>query len=72
MSEEIKAIGNAIKSLRKEAKWTQADIAKRSGVSRTHIAAFERGKGNPTMQTLQRIFAVFGLSMSIRVKPNNK
>lgn len=39
---------------------TQKELAERSGVAQAVIARIESGKGNPTMETLERIVKVLG------------
>ncbi|HDI31670.1 MAG TPA: CBS domain-containing protein [Thermofilum sp.] len=47
-----------IKLLRKRAGLTQAELAKRAGVSQSLIARIERGTVNPRLSTLIKIFKV--------------
>ena len=56
----MKHIGCAIKDMRKAADLTQEQLANKSGVSRSHIAAIETGKYSPTMKTLTAIAAACG------------
>jgi len=44
---------------------TQAQLAERSGVAQSDISDFERGKGNPTVQTLGKLAAALGVSFTI-------
>jgi transcriptional regulator with XRE-family HTH domain len=39
--------------------WTQADLAESTGLSRSTIAAIEKDSGNPTLEIINRIRAVF-------------
>ena len=48
-------IGEAIKTARKRARFTQADVAAKLGVSQTTIAHWERGTNVPNVATLQKI-----------------
>ena len=48
-------IGEAIKTARKRARYTQTDVAKQLGVSQTTIAHWERGTNVPNVATLQQI-----------------
>jgi transcriptional regulator with XRE-family HTH domain len=43
--------------------WTQAQLAKASGLAATSISDYERGVGTPTYRSLQRIAAALGVSV---------
>ena len=47
---------------------SQQDLADYSGVGISTIKDFERGVGNPSLQTLQKILDVVGLEMMLQVK----
>jgi putative transcriptional regulator len=52
-------VNNRIRVLRAERKWTQADLAERSKVSRQTINAIETGKFDPSLPlafTIARLF----------------
>lgn len=52
-------MNNRIRVLRAERKWTQADLAERSEVSRQTINAIETGKFDPSLPlafTIARLF----------------
>ena len=59
----------AVKMMRKIAGRTQLRYAKLVGVSPRILIEFERGLGNPTVRTLQKILAPFGLELTARVRP---
>lgn len=42
--------------------WTQAEAAKRAGISRSAYQDFEAGVGNITLLNLARVLAIFNLS----------
>lgn len=46
---------NLIVRLRRESGYTQAELARRSGIPRTAINAYERGNRTPTSATLARL-----------------
>jgi transcriptional regulator with XRE-family HTH domain len=51
---------------------TQETLAELSGVGLRTIKQFERGKGNPTLQTLHKLADVLGMEISFKVrKPQN-
>ena len=61
-------IGLVIKERRALLGISQQDLADYSGVGISTIKDFERGVGNPSLQTLQKILDVVGLEMMLQVK----
>ncbi len=43
---------------------TQADVAKKAGLSRTHVNALESGEHTPQQQTLQKLAKAFGTDVA--------
>ncbi len=54
-SPEHRQLGAAVAELREVNGLTQADVADRAGLRRSHLAAIERGEVDPTFVTLVRI-----------------
>ncbi|QPP09150.1 helix-turn-helix transcriptional regulator [Streptomyces bathyalis] len=54
---------NRITELRAEHAWTQADLAKRIGVSRQTINAIETGKFDPSLPVAFRLARLFSLTI---------
>ncbi len=54
---------------RDKAELTQAELAAEAGVSQQSISAYETGRKEPTLPTLQRLLAAAGLEMRIRLEP---
>ena len=46
----------------------QQDLAEMAGVTAKTIYMIESGKGNPSLQTLQKIMEVLGLEIKVRIK----
>jgi transcriptional regulator with XRE-family HTH domain len=65
---ESEGIGlvEALRMMRKIAKKTQAEYAKMVGVSPRVLIDFERGAGNPTVKTLEKMLAPFNLELTVR------
>ena len=59
-----KALGDRIKTLRKLRGWTQENLAEQAKVSVQHVGEIERGDGNPTLQSLERLSKGLGLTVS--------
>lgn len=57
-----------IKERRDTLKVTQETLAQLTGVGLRTLKQFESGKGNPTLQTLQKITDVLGLEISLKLK----
>lgn len=57
-----------IKERRNTLQVTQETLAQLSGVGLRTLKQFESGKGNPTLQTLQKIADVLGLEVSLKLK----
>lgn len=46
----------------------QETLAMLSGVGLRTVKQFERGKGNPTLETIQKLADVLGLEMQLAIK----
>lgn len=57
-----------IKERRESLNITQEELAKFSGVGLRTLKQFESGKGNPTLQTINKIVDVLGLEVCLKVK----
>jgi transcriptional regulator with XRE-family HTH domain len=51
-----------LRAARKSNKLTQAEIAKKAGISENHYAQIERGEKNPTTSTFSNILSAIGVS----------
>ncbi len=61
-----------IKQRREMLQVTQEFLAEQSGVGLRTLKQFESGKGNPTLQTLQKLANVLGMEVCLQVsKPHN-
>ncbi len=61
----------AVRIMRKVAGKTQADYARLVGVSPRVLIDFERGAGNPTLKTLEKILAPFHMELTVRRREGN-
>lgn len=67
------SLQNAVKQMRKVSRLTQAEFAAHRGVSTKVIKEIESGKGNPTVQTLNKIGSFFGLEVAfVRTETLNR
>lgn len=56
-------IGNKIIQLRKQNNYSQADLAKKVGISRTIVGNYERNTNTPSIDILVKIAHVFNVSI---------
>lgn len=61
MARGSRAVKNRLRVLRAEREWSQAELAKRLGVSRQTVNAIETGKYDPSLPLAFKIGRVFGL-----------
>ena len=47
---------------------SQLDLAEMAGVSLATVKDIERGKGNPSLATIQKIMEVLGMEMFFRIR----
>ena len=64
----LQGLIDTIKERRENLRVNQENLAKLSGVGLRTLKQFESGKGNPTLQTIQKISDVLGLEIYLRVK----
>ena len=56
-------VGQKIKQLRTELKFTQEDLAFKVGVDRSYMGFLERGEKNPTLSTLVKVARALKVSL---------
>ena len=56
-----------IQSARKRAQYSQRQLAKLTQVQQAEISKIEKCKGNPTLNTLFKLFVVLGIEASFRL-----
>jgi DNA-binding XRE family transcriptional regulator len=61
-------IEKVIKERRSLLRLTQEDLAALAGVALRTLKAIEVGKGNPSLDTLQKIVEVLGMEVRLEVK----
>ncbi|MGX5817988.1 helix-turn-helix domain-containing protein [Chitinophaga lutea] len=57
-----------MKARRESLNVTQETLAQLSGVALRTLKQFESGKGNPTLQTLQKLGDALGLEVTVIIK----
>jgi len=63
------AVRIALKQARAAAGLTQAQLAKRVGVSQPTIAALEHPDSNPTIETLEKVARALGANLQVSIEP---
>jgi transcriptional regulator with XRE-family HTH domain len=58
-----------LRTARDMADMTQADLGAAAGVTQQAVSAYETGRKQPTLPTLQALLAAAGLEMRIRLVP---
>jgi len=64
MRQSVILLGRRIQSLRQGKKLSQEQLAESAGLSLKHLGELERGRGNPTLASLESLAAAFGISLS--------
>ncbi|MBO4741741.1 MAG: helix-turn-helix transcriptional regulator [Bacteroidales bacterium] len=59
---------DTIKNRREQTNLSQKDLAEMSGVSLATVKDIERGKGNPSLQTVEKILAVLGMEVVYQLR----
>lgn len=59
---------NIMKERRETLSLTQQDLAEMSQVGLATIKDIERGKGNPSLNTVQKILDVLGIELEYRIR----
>jgi transcriptional regulator with XRE-family HTH domain len=60
-------IGDKIRCRRREIDWTQNQLARAIGVSRSTVESYEAGSCNPSVGRLKRIIRVLGVDHDFNV-----
>ncbi|HUD07275.1 MAG TPA: helix-turn-helix transcriptional regulator [Candidatus Saccharimonadales bacterium] len=53
--------GKKLRAARRKNHFTQAEIAKKAGISENHYAQIERGEKNPTISNFKKIIKAIGV-----------
>ena len=57
-----------LRDARKRAGLTQAELARRAGVTQSVVSAYESGSRQPSLQTLDRLMSATGYELSVRLR----
>ncbi|MFE9652472.1 multiprotein-bridging factor 1 family protein [Micromonospora sp. NPDC006431] len=62
-------LGRAVRDLRERRGWSQAQLAKESGMTKSAVARFEADGTVPTLPVLERLAAALDVSLSVSFEP---
>lgn len=62
------ALALQLRSMRRESGWSQAQLAKRVGVSQQQIAKLEDPDANPTIETIMKVAEAFNMNLLLTFK----
>src|SRR5918995_165504 len=62
--------GSVLRAARKAAGLTQAELARRAGVTQSVISAYEAGRREPSVATLSRLVDAAGATLQLHVEPH--
>lgn len=68
MQHMANSIGQQIRERRKDLKINQAKLAQLSGIGLNSLSRLESGKGNPTLESLQKIAEVLGFELKFVIE----
>lgn len=60
-----------VRLARAKAKLTQAELAERCGIDQQVVSAYETGRRQPTLPTLEKLAGAAGFELSIRLLPHD-
>lgn len=63
----MKEIGAIIKERRKEFGITQRTLAEMAEININTLTQMERGEGNPTVQTLEKVLTIIGMKLTAEI-----
>ena len=61
-------IGEEIKKRRKTISLSQNDLSEMAGISLATLKNIERGSGNPSFETIEKLLEVLGMEIVFRVR----
>jgi ribosome-binding protein aMBF1 (putative translation factor) len=62
-------LGAAVREMREQRGWTQAQLAEAAGMTQPAVARFEAGGTVPTIPVLERLAHALGATLEVRLAP---
>jgi len=60
--------GERVRQLRNQRRFSQEELAYKTGLHRTYISDIERGNRNVSLENLKKIANAFGISLDVLLK----
>ena len=64
-------LGRAVRELREQWGWSQAELAGLAGMTQSAVARFEAGGTTPTLPVLERLASALDAELIVRVTPRH-
>lgn len=64
----VKELGETIKQRRKELSITQPDLADLAKVGLNTLYMLEKGRGNPSLEVINKLTEVLGMELKLEIK----
>ena len=64
--QEVFGLGEVVAQRREELNLSQVELSKKTGVSQADISRLERGKGNPSIDKIRKIFSALHLKLTVQ------
>ena len=65
-------LGRAVRGLREQRGWTQAQLAGSAGMTQSAVARFEAGGTVPSLRVLERLAAALDADLTVSVIPRKR
>lgn len=65
-------LGRAVRGLREQRDWTQAQLAGSAGMTQSAVARFEAGGTVPSLRVLERLAAALDADLTVSVIPRKR
>ena len=65
-------LGRAVRGLREQRDWTQAQLAGSAGMTQSAVARFEAGGTVPSLRVLERLAAALDADLTVSVIPRER
>ncbi|MCQ2175582.1 MAG: helix-turn-helix domain-containing protein [Bacteroidales bacterium] len=63
----MEKIGEIIKTRRRDFGITQGKLAQMAEVNINTLTQIERGEGNPTIQTIEKVLKIIGMELTVKI-----
>lgn len=71
LADAVTRVGEQVKTLRKAAGWSQAELAERAGLHRNEVSNLERGKGSRGTIPNPSLMSLLAIATALDTDPTN-